>query len=201
MAVRIYKTDTPECVSAALRFYGACPPEHKPRGVRAVSSTLWCYKYVRGAHNTSWQHIRSMMQHIYKPAPITREQRERYFAYVHSLWPCSVLEPILTDELTGCEVIHGDLTFSNVIGHVFIDPGHDRGLPCRELDEAKLMQSIDGWEHVYRGWPQVKYDSFPARRIHWVLLLTHYIRMLRHVGEIGQDFARRRIDAITYLLS
>lgn len=93
---------------------------------------------------------------------------------------------------------HGDLTLENVVvpverydtPFVFIDPGYPRGLPCRELDEAKLMQSL---EEALRCGPLVGFiqDDDPLVWLeeklesitHRTLLLTHYIRLLRHAAK------------------
>lgn len=77
---------------------------------------------------------------------------------------------------------HGDLTMDNVLLDddattvIFIDPGNTRGLACQELDEAKLLQSAEGW-HGY-----MLHDGLPfkVRYVHRLLLLTHYIRLYSH---------------------
>ena len=109
-----------------------------------------------------------------------------------------------TDELTPVSMIHGDATFSNVIIRhgddrpFLIDNGHHRGLCVQELDEAKMMQSYDGFEEVYKGIVRPKDElPFTPRRVHWLLLASHYVRLLRHVQRReALQFARKRIDEI-----
>lgn len=107
--------------------------------------------------------------------------------------------------LTRVSICHGDMTLQNCIRVkdasrrvVFIDPGHHRGLPCRELDEAKLMQSLEGFCTLYRG---LRFDPSPLpfapTRVHYALLASHYARLLKHVQhEAAQAFAQRRIREI-----
>lgn len=118
---------------------------------------------------------------------------------------------------------HGDLTLENVVcrrkvaentgiemlDFVFIDPGHPRGLPCREMDEAKIMQSLEEhsnrnvangtFEPIQRGtfdWYNEKLASLPHR----VLLASHYLRLLRHAKKHPQwrvEHARKRLEELT----
>jgi len=80
---------------------------------------------------------------------------------------------------------HGDLTFANCIqsgtGITFIDPGLHYGMPCRELDEAKILQSLCRWEVVRYGWAEPDLSApMKTKPIHWVLLATHLVRLLAH---------------------
>lgn len=104
-------------------------------------------------------------------------------------------------DLTPVRVCHGDMTLENCLwtgdGVVFIDPGDPRSLPCRELDEAKILQSLDGWEDCFQHTHEM-----PTRPVHWALLVTHYVRLLRHDHpESRLEHARRRIREITEVLT
>lgn len=103
--------------------------------------------------------------------------------------------------LTPVAFCHGDMTLDNAVMHpdrgiVFIDPGDPRGLPCRELDEAKLMQCADGWcdRDIQPALP------FRPRRIHYWLLWSHYVRMLRHQAGHRLTFAHKRIGDLRCIL-
>lgn len=113
----------------------------------------------------------------------------------------NVIKQVLNIDLTPVVECHGDMTMQNVIGDVFIDPGQDRGLPCRELDEAKLLQSCEGFCELYRGTrtPDDAHLMRPGRSVH-VLLLTHYIRLLRHCPSM-KEWTTQRIRTLTELLS
>lgn len=108
---------------------------------------------------------------------------------------------------TPVHTCHGDLTFANIIKThndkmIFIDPGNPRGLSCKEIDVAKLMQSLDGYHVVRDQWPdppclpKLGYSS-----IHLALLSTHYTRLLRHKHPVDvYTFARERVYALERLL-
>ena len=95
--------------------------------------------------------------------------------------------------------VHGDCTAENIVydgdKYVLIDPGNPRGLYCRELDQAKLMQSWIGW-----NWGVATRGEFPWRSPQvYALCITHFYRLIRH-KELHDDerieFAR---DAIKKL--
>lgn len=122
----------------------------------------------------------------------------------------TIFDELLTAKLTSVSRCHGDATVSNAIREhdsrriVLLDPGHARGLPCRELDESKLMQSMDGWGYARYGKKSCGGEPHPwkMKRIHYVLLLTHYVRLLKHNHPRNAlTFARKRIDELVELLS
>lgn len=144
--------------------------------------------------------------------------------------------------ITPCRC-HGDMTLENVVmtneweafagkltdfpqrkkiesgcSFILIDPGHDRGLPCRELDEAKIMQSLEelikirssqedysyprlGFLQGYFGeeiWKWYKEKS--QSPVHQFLLATHYLRLLRHADKHPSwriEHAERRLKELT----
>lgn len=121
----------------------------------------------------------------------------------------NAMRSVLTDELTGVASCHGDMTLYNCLlpydepsRIIFIDPGNPRGLLCRELDEAKMMQSLDGWDEMYRDLPPcTRARPMPTRRVHYALLLSHYVRLLRHMrNDSHATFAVHRILDLTELL-
>jgi len=107
-------------------------------------------------------------------------------------------------DLTPVRFCHGDLTLYNVIQSqhdlIFIDPCGCHGLPCREMDESKMMQSLDGFGLIFRGLPQPNMmPRFTFKPAHFALLCSHYVRMLPHVSwhEAAFRFANRRIEELT----
>jgi hypothetical protein len=108
--------------------------------------------------------------------------------------------------LTSVRACHGDLTLYNCVQQgkdiYFLDPSPARGLPCVELDESKMLQSLDGFGVVFRGLPQpLAWPKMRTRPVHWALLLTHYIRLLKHVKHKGAlGFANQRIRELICLL-
>lgn len=119
---------------------------------------------------------------------------------------CKALAAMPSSTFTPVNMIHGDPTFSNIIikyttGKAeLIDPGHHRGLCCKELDEAKVLQSYDGFERVCRRIQRPDDLDIPdciSQPVHWVMLITHYVRLLRHIKcERSLAFARMRITAL-----
>ena len=95
--------------------------------------------------------------------------------------------------------VHGDCTLGNVIRKrdgdlVFIDPANPRGMPCVELDQSKLMQSLDGWEVIKYGLPQAvvcptDWPRLEPNPLHYAFLATHYWRMLPY--QVGDEQATR----------
>lgn len=202
--MRIIKSDSDRHQAS---WYAQAPAGLIPSGLE-LTGTLLSYDFVQGQHPTDWQAVHRAASGFWAmPGPTLPIDPERYIDY------CCADHPVLAREirvavLTPVALCHGDMTLANVIQDrtgrlTFIDPGYDRGLPCVELDEAKLLQSLDGFDVVYRGWQQPQaWPKMPTRRIHWALLATHYLRLLKHVEHRpSRDFAQQRIKEICELLS
>lgn len=186
------------------------PERHRPTNIKAIDYNTVQYDYVEGEHPRNWYdvYLVAFTQLWGKYQTAYSGDRNIYLKYVKSLSPQPlgwVEDCILNAKLTHADFVHGDLTLANCIltpDHriVFIDLGYHRGLPCREIDESKILQSLDGFDQVYRGWAPFDPDieRMHARPIHWALLATHYIRMLRHVSPIGVEFALKRIKEIVH---
>lgn len=96
---------------------------------------------------------------------------------------------MVNGRLTPAHIVHGDMTLENMVERpdgsiVFIDPGVTHGLNCRELDEAKLCQSILGhWESIKHDTPRM-YNltclPFVHRPEHLALEASHWARLLAH---------------------
>lgn len=199
-------------------FYTSLPLANQPTRV-SVGETL-SYELVEGSYPRSVERVleeaRDAMWHTdggYLPI-----DKDAYELYIRKLidkldrtWIAErALACIRSSELTPVVQCHGDLTLSNCIHTyddriVFIDPGHHRGLPCRELDEAKILQSLDGFDMLRYGHP-VPLHTTPEwiRPVHWAILLTHYIRLIPHMKKRGREdlvkFALKRIDELDMLL-
>lgn len=214
--MRVTKTDPG---GHAYKWFQSLPSLNRPMNCELVNNELLSYDFIEGTHPRNWQYLHEVAAQViwgvHPPMCDTLEiDRTRYCAYMYNCAAALKMRPperaihrIMTEPLTPVLKCHGDLTFANVIltregNYVFIDPGDDRGLPCRELDESKIMQSLDGFDVIYRNWEDPSgYPRFPARRVHWALLVTHYYRLLRHVSfEPALAFARDRINDIEEML-
>lgn len=206
MKTRITKWGTP----AQARWLEEAPHAVVPSNIK-VHIDCYSYDFVEGKHPTDWRKVMRQAELLWGWQGCTPLEIDvgAYIRYCEERWvPEACLREIRKAKLTPVAMCHGDMTFANAIETrdgdiIFIDPGEHRGLPCRELDEAKILQSLDGFDVVYRGWAQpMAYPKFPTRRIHWALLATHYARLLRHVKhEPSLAFARQRIEEIECGLS
>lgn len=187
-------------------------------GAEANPLNEYSYDYVEGHHPRNWLTVWRIMDiYVWCGSEHLKYSQHEYCEYMRMIMiklcnPADAvcyegfLDIIMKAELTPVARCHGDLTLYNVImrkhhGMVLIDPGHCRGLPCRELDESKLMQSIDGFDVIHKGLPPAcVIPKFQARKVHWALLATHYIRMLRHVQDESLAFAYNRIAQIKEMI-
>lgn len=174
-------------------------PQHLARATPFPPLRGYHYDYVDGTPCRRWWRVMEVMQHVWacdSEAALSIDV-EGYKNYIKTIVSREIkntdklrqiLERIKLDRLTPVHRCHGDLTLQNVLyvprydGLCIIDPGHCRGLPCRELDESKILQSLLGWD-IACDLPPPEGNSlctFPTRDIHRVLLLTHLIRILPH---------------------
>jgi hypothetical protein len=213
---------TPTTAKECEKWYASVPLDFRPKNVH-VDGPVISYDFVEGQMPTQWTYT-------WKAARVAlwgddklkglSLHSDRYVGYVLEKLECLhffdrkmkdkiqrlVAREIENDALTPAYNVHGDLTLSNVVTNgkdiVFIDPGDHRGLPCREIDEAKIMQSLDGWDVVRHGAPSpLAYPRFATRRVHWVLLITHYVRLLchRHPDD-AISFAVQRLEELVRTL-
>jgi hypothetical protein len=194
-------------------------PKCAPKNLLLVKGNTIEYDFIDGHHPRDWKDVHDEMIGIWHHGINKRLDMDgdSYIEYVvkraielglERKRIEKALSCIVKDPLTQVTFCHGDLTLYNVLktqdGIVLIDPGNPRGLPCQEIDEAKIMQSLDGFDCVYRNLPQANIvPTFPARKVHWALLLSHYIRMLRHIERhrAACNFAKQRIRQLTGLLT
>jgi len=212
--MRVTKTGTKNQVARWSYFWHTIPPDCRPKQITSTATTV-SYEYEVGRRPRSWRRVYLCAQKAIwgtaEQQAVTYDNRLAYSRYVLNRAreadldgeKCHrVLLPILHDYLHPVTLTHGDLTLANCVATpdgriVFIDPGNDWGLTCREIDEAKLMQSLDGFRHVYEGDPMPdQWPRFLASSVHYALLYSHYVRMLRHVRPVGVTFARARIAEI-----
>ena len=147
-------------------------------------------------HEDSWTHYTYVPGfHPSKPGPrvmaalscvwgktelVSRSVRE-YRKYMDEFMDEPIVWAALSDtKLNWCQQVVGDCTLENIVmspaGNVyFIDPGYPRGLVCTENDQAKLLQSVRGWEKAAQT------DApFTASRAVVAIYITHLYRLLRH---------------------
>ncbi len=206
------KVATPEVIAHQLKAYNLMR-SNQPSKIKGIDETTLEYQWVEGKHPTHWQPVwdaAKLAMWDTGISTVTNDKRFMYCRYVNDVaekyrvpseQTVRAFVCIIQSHLTPVRMTHGDLTFANVIetglGMTFIDPGNDRGLCCREIDEAKILQSMDGFDCAYRNWEPPRWQpAFPSRRVHIALLITHYIRMLRHVNPTGCEFARQRIEQL-----
>jgi len=160
------------------------------------------YDFIQGYHPTQYGKALDLLYRAwqqYGPGDYLPIDKHAYVSYCISLIDrteylsgnikerLSILIAALnTMPLSPVRWCHGDATFHNMImtGHEsgkLIDPGDCRGLPCRELDEAKMLTSYEGFDVVTYGAPQPEVFPRPSiRPVHLVLLASHYLRLLHH---------------------
>jgi hypothetical protein len=185
----------------------AIPSWLRPSGLEIYNGAL-SYDFIDGQTPRDYYDVWLMMkQDVWGGMGLTVD-RNQYCSYVAGLTDDNmsrVLRIIDKSELTSVTRCHGDLTLYNCIETVendlvLFDPNDCHGLPCQELDESKLLQSLDGFDYVHKGLPPLTHTiMFDCRKVHWALLITHYIRMLRHpdkISNVSQSFARERIKSI-----
>lgn len=183
-----------------------------PANVQSDGSVV-SYDFVEGSLPSSWDapHAAAMKYLWDAPGPKLSIDVREYTHYVAGRAAHQNVDVRRTlnyiDTYTGFTPVytcHGDLTFENMVQTykgdiVFIDPGHAHGLPCRELDRAKMMQSLEGWEVIAKGRPPLHLPDapYPFSKIHYALLITHYVRLLAHWPQDRiQRWARGRISLL-----
>lgn len=216
----MYKHGTEEEVTSQIEWLQRCvagPPD-----IQRMSPTLYKYRWINGSHPTDpnqvWHAANLCIWD--KTKTHLNISRVSYYTYVVSRIAHDIdstklrlsLAEIADSKhlITPVHQCHGDLTLENVIcdygnNLVFIDPGNPRGLPCQEIDEAKIMQSTIGWEKAkYNSRKSKEYKTltvFEPRRIHWLLLLSHLVRLLRHEHPShALKWAKERITFILEIL-
>jgi hypothetical protein len=185
--------------------------EQLPEGLRPRIIDAHSYEFAPGIMPRDVERVWRAAQHNIWAATSQRLDINRT-AYVHYCQskmhvPQWVGNAIIEDLLTPVTHCHGDMTLSNAVqlsdGEIiFIDPGDPRGLPCRELDEAKLMQSTNGWEEVRWGAdPTRGVLPFVIKPIHMVLLYTHLGRLLCHEHpQPALDWAKGAMESVDNIM-
>lgn len=200
--------------------YAQMHPNYRPGALKRVDEDTLEYNFIQGEECFD---IAQILEAAYSGIWNHNSRRTKicntseYINYMHGLlaYHYSELETLgcnpgaafeIFERLSNCTLTpvfttHGDMTLQNTIREAgskyirFIDPADDHLLRCRELDESKLLQSIDGWEIIARGWfrtiKNVKLINRSEANL--ILLLSHYIRMLRYQKGNCKMFAYKRI--------
>jgi hypothetical protein len=180
-----------------------------PSGLQYHYSDEFSYDMAIGQHPTPTQLYDGLNMHVWPMGELLLFDRYAYITYCQTKGPLPswVIREIETAELTPVGNCHGDATCKNAIWDVhqdrlvLFDPGNARGLPCREIDEAKILQSMDGFDEYWLDHPPIPYQRpFKIRRIHLALLYTHYLRILAHDDlqqpHVAHEFARSRMEEL-----
>lgn len=208
MPTRVIKTGelAPWQYDQMRQWPGSVRPPDLQREVGGYS-----YDMIVGQPPKHWTQLWFAAEKLWESSSNQLEiRRMPYMEHVREVWmrfdpecksAADRIQSLLYDlDLTPVALAHGDLTIQNMIGDRLIDPCSTHGLPCREIDEAKMMQSGEGLCAAYRGFPVLDMTGFVQRLAHYVLLLTHYVRMVPHVNEKARQFAKRRIRELTECL-
>ena len=175
------------------------PAEHRPH-IYHVGEDGYSYLWAPGDPPSSQDDIdliyETAQQALWTqkhPRPICMDA---YIVYLE--WKCGYVPPIIKDilltqerALTPVDICHGDLTLENVVMDqgrpIFIDAGASHGVECREMDEAKMLQSIlTKWEYLKHSesrdwdWLRKAQTPFGVRDVHLALLATHWMRLAAH---------------------
>lgn len=192
-----------------LRWFSSLDCGCVPSGLRP-SDHGYSYDFVEGACPVDPSRIDALLQFCASElwyagtGPLLVMKPRDYFGYVADV-ACTVgidrrcMDWVFSHSkkcwFTPVRACHGDLTLENVVdvgtGFVFIDPGRDRGLPCKELDEAKTVQWME----------EIDAAPLPLTLERCVLLVTHYMRLLRHSAKHSSArcaHAARRIEQLTF---
>lgn len=210
---RFYK----EADDAAWQYLQMCKWdfEVRPHDMSLYDERL-SYTYLPGAHAQDWRVVYNLaMRHVWKgvSTEVTTAEKIAYMDYCVEIAPNMYkddLRRMLNMHLTAPlnkprHMVHGDLTLYNVIVGAdrvqFFDPAPPR-LNCVEIDISKILQSLDGFGVVYRGEPQpMSYPRMPTSPVVWALLVTHYVRLLRHVKhDAALRFTHQRIQELLCVL-
>ncbi len=212
----ITKRDHFDVLKHQINWYAQVYDIVIPRNITHMSEVEFKYDFVEGRLPTCVQDVRAvsaaLQQYVWcksdkflagDKAEYLRYIREKNAIFKFNLY--KIEDIILNATLTPVSLCHGDPTLENIImskdrGVVFIDPGCPRGLPCKEIDEAKILQSLDGWHDLKNPGCRLlcSTESFAWNEAHWALLATHYIRLLHHPHPIAcHVHAVKRILEIT----
>lgn len=203
---RVRKTEPAWLVDRQLAFFFHAPDGIIPSGIERESPTTYSYDFFEGTH-PRWG--RSVARaHTLLRTCIWDEVDG-------SVDPSAYLEYIGLDigehlqDLTPVIMTHGDPTLENILftqrRMIFIDPGWSR-LECREIDEAKMLQSLlTFWETIKRGWAPKKHSiPFEVRTSHIALLASHWYRLMKHrerhdrvIIEYGERILEYLLDFLT----
>src|SRR6266478_5059826 len=152
--MRVVKTC--QDANAQVKWFDSVRDGYKPKDIVSQLPNQYSYKFVIGhaprdpmavwldAGYAIWDGVETLPM-----------DRRAYIDYVESIEPHDCFDLIDTKRLTPVHNCHGDLTLYNCIEQphdskiIFLDPGNCRGLPCKELDEAKILQSCDGFDTVH----------------------------------------------------
>lgn len=200
-----------DIVDRHLEFFNGLPSEVKPANIVRTAPCSYEYDYVEGAPIRAQRHLENLYssafcylwsRHIRGDVNLAISE---YLGYVNELnaglgYPCGLFNRVAACifDASGHIVMtemHGDLTLENVLRtqddhYVFIDPGMVRGgLSCRQLDEAKMLQSVlTKWDILNRTSPTFGLRApFEVEPVHIAFLITHWIRLMRHTERHGSE--------------
>jgi hypothetical protein len=195
---------TREDIERQLSFFANVPATMQPKGIRRMGDCAYEYEFIQGGAPTEQKQIDRLYMLAERVLWNTGGQilanidKWQYGNYVlekalqlelHRDQIDTVvlaLRLIVDSPLRRARMCHGDFTMENVIfsddDPVLIDPGHPRGVPCKELDEAKMLQSLLCKWDIMNGstaayWLKPPFEPQP---IHMAFLITHWIRLLNH---------------------
>ena len=200
----------PKEIERHREFYKTCA-EHGVKNVPSTtfSETSYEYQFIPGRMPAFPSELKHVSKILGRPYPNNMSlDVEGYIRYIRERaiglpWGKHCESALRLHSYDQKWLPHGDLTRENMVwnGRLFlIDPGELRGLPCRELDEAKMLQStLTQWEYL-KGHEPWKHDiPFKLTRVNLALLASHWIRLSKHYPT-AWELVYKIVDTIEWML-
>lgn len=197
--LRIFKTELPDVLGHQLAVFKRLEPfGYAPEILKVEDHGYW-YTYVEGHPPCTFAEVCAVhraAEHIWGSGSGVVPAIGDFLTYLERKVPDARkvwIDRLIAhrNKLRPAEQVQGDMTLENIVIRpngqpVFIDPSPPRGLVARQVDEAKMLQSLlTEWEWHKREWKlfstSVWRAPFPVSPLHIVLLALHWIRLLRHL--------------------
>lgn len=211
----------------ARDFYDHVVRPHKPLGLAFITSGCdedWLeYELAQGRYPSTCEDVEQVLEDldwaVWSSGEELKIDADQYIRHCEQLvikqrqfvWhECRRVIEKRAVQATRVAHWHGDMTLANCVitqedKTVFFDPAEHRGMPCRELDEAKIMQSLSGYDVLDWGASRLQhYFYFDWTPLHYALLGSHLLRLMPHQRARGRadlaEWAESRLRNVELLL-